>query len=646
MIAAYALLFGVISIIKYRYYLYNDIDLALFAQALDRLLHGSMFSSIRGMNWLGDHSSFVLFLLAPIYAVFRHPVTLLLVQTLALALGAIPVYRIARRTIGSDTAALLFAAIYLAYPAVGYTNLFEFHPETLCTTTLLFTFDALLAGQGRAAFAWAFVSLLGKEDVALVVLMAGLWSAFVLKPRQPRLGAALGAMAIASLVVSFGVLKPHWNAGEAEYARMYGAWGATFGEVIAHVLRNPLGALQTLFMTPGAPADSQLKAQLHLQLLLPLAFLPLLRPLTLLLALPVLAAHLLSGRIQQHTIVFQYTALVTPAYIVAAIEAAGWIAHRSAARGRNAASVAAGACLISQACFGPFTPWHVLQASRPIERLWPSEGVRLAAVARDRVVARLHGRDGIVAGFELLSHFANRANVHSVHHVLSGRYTFSTREYPKPHDLSGVVADYGNARLLPYLDERSGARLRSLIDENGLQPVDAWGDLVLFARDTAATPIRLIGTPPSFRPAPKPVLYDHQLLFAGVEMLPPSTGDPRMFEFATYWVRDGDIDRQFLMQLVLADATHKVALQRVHPLGYSVYPPSDWPIGRTMAEAYRFVVTSRLTPGPYTVRMRLLWQHGQQTGVCDSEIPELVANGMYVDFGSITIGPDGSVARY
>src|SRR6185295_10237359 len=92
LIAAYVAVYFTVCVIKYRYYLYQDFDLAIFVQAASRLLHGSLYSSIRGMDWIGDHSSLHLFWLAPLYALAPHPLTLLLVQTLALALGAVPVY--------------------------------------------------------------------------------------------------------------------------------------------------------------------------------------------------------------------------------------------------------------------------------------------------------------------------------------------------------------------------------------------------------------------------------------------------------------------------------------------------------------------------------------------------------------------------
>ena len=44
----------------------------------------------------------VLFLTAPVYALFPDPKTLLLLQTLALGLGALPLYLIAKKRIGPD----------------------------------------------------------------------------------------------------------------------------------------------------------------------------------------------------------------------------------------------------------------------------------------------------------------------------------------------------------------------------------------------------------------------------------------------------------------------------------------------------------------------------------------------------------------
>src|SRR5262245_36683878 len=170
LMAAYVGLYGELCIHKYRYFLYTDFDLAIFVQAVDGLLHGTLYSSIRGMNWLGDHTSLILFLVAPLYAIARSPVTLLLIQTVALVLGALPVYWLARRKVLGAGVAIALSAAYLLQPALGYTNLFEFHPEVLSTSALLWAFYALSENKRGWMVIASALALLGKEDVALAVL--------------------------------------------------------------------------------------------------------------------------------------------------------------------------------------------------------------------------------------------------------------------------------------------------------------------------------------------------------------------------------------------------------------------------------------------------------------------------------------------
>src|SRR4029077_16693919 len=120
--------------------------------------------------------------------------------TAVLALGALPVSWLARHELGNGALPVLCAALYLLQPAVGYTNLFEFHPETLCTTTLLFAFYYLRVGRTGPLLLWSGASLLGKEDVALVVGAMALYAcASGANPRRFHHAAALAAMAAGSL---------------------------------------------------------------------------------------------------------------------------------------------------------------------------------------------------------------------------------------------------------------------------------------------------------------------------------------------------------------------------------------------------------------------------------------------------------------
>jgi uncharacterized membrane protein len=64
---------------------------------------------------LGVHADPFLALLAPLWWLWPSPLMLLVAQIVAVASGALPVYWLARKRLGSGGAAAGFAAVYLLY---------------------------------------------------------------------------------------------------------------------------------------------------------------------------------------------------------------------------------------------------------------------------------------------------------------------------------------------------------------------------------------------------------------------------------------------------------------------------------------------------------------------------------------------------
>jgi len=649
MMAAYTLVYGVIVCVKYRYYLYIDFDFAIFVQATDQALRGTLFSSIRGMNWLGDHVSLILFVLAPLYALLRHPLTLLLVQCVALALGAWPVFSLARRELGHDGVALAFAGLYLLYPAVAYTNLFEFHPEVLATATLLATFACLAAGRLAPMAVFATLSLLCKEDVALPVGMLGLVALLPGRPR--RFGVMLVALAAASIVLSFGVIRPALSSTAAEYGKMYQAWGGSLREIALNLITHPWRAVAAFFDTPGQAIDGIIKRRYWLQMLGPLLFLPLLSPLTLVVALPVLAEHFLSFRPQQHGILFQYTALVTPVMLAAAVGGMGRLVRlvaraptAAAAMARPAgrstgvftAGLALGASLFCNLLFGAILHQGWIPFPAATETFWPNHFDRTKRVYRDRMVARVPRDGGVVAAFEFLARLASRRDVHSIHHIYTGRYTFSTQPYPIPDGIVTLLADVGDQRLVNYVVHDTPDRLRALADLNHLHPADAAGDLVLFLREPADT-VELVraGVPPA--PVAHRVVYDQALALTGFAMPETTVAREGRLPVQTYWRRIAPVQRQYLIQLVVKDASGSVVFALGRYLGYLLYPVATWPADTTVRETYRMVVPTTLPPGAYTLGMRLAWAVPGRTVLAAPDDPALAQQNLIVDLGRFTV---------
>lgn len=632
MALAYAVTYSVISTIKLRYGLYDDIDLAIFTQAVDGVLRGTVYGSIRGMAWPGDHASLVLFPLAPLYALWRSPLLLLVVQSLALALGAVPAYRIAARELGSRGAGIVFAAAYLLYPAVGFVNLFEFHPEALSVTPLLLAFDALRTGRLRATGLWLGLAVLGREDVALVAIAMAVHALIARTPDGRRAAGICAGIGVLSLLVTFAVLRPAFAGPEAEYGLMYRAWGQDAAGVVRGVLTRPLDAIAALWSTPGIAEDAALKRQYWLHLLGPLAFLPLLSPSTLLIALPVVFEHMLSARPAQHAIVFQYAALVVPFMVAAAAIGLGNVLRTARRAGPHPAALAVilVATLAGQALFGPLTSLRVAQDMPRPQPIAPSQDARAMQPHRARMLAQVAGGAGVVAGFGDLPALAGRANAHSAHHVVRGTYTFSREPYPTPEGIGAALVDFAAPGLMFEVNDGTARRWWDLFARNRLAPADAAGDRVLFLRD--APLIDLCAVSPDTPSVAAPATFT-----GGIELLghdpAPAAQPGEAVPLRGYWRRTPEAGGLRMMELVLMDDAGRVALRRFRHLGYTVFPPGEWPPGATVRENYRLVLPGSLAPGRYRALARLWSGDGERLLPASPE----VAPGGFGSLGDVDV---------
>ena len=120
-IISYTIFFSWYSILKHYAFLTTAFDLGIFDQALWSTLHGKfLYTTLHGEEasvTFAHHFQPILLLILPIYAVYQSPETLLVLQSFFLALGALPIYWIARKKL-NELAGLVFSASYLLYPAL------------------------------------------------------------------------------------------------------------------------------------------------------------------------------------------------------------------------------------------------------------------------------------------------------------------------------------------------------------------------------------------------------------------------------------------------------------------------------------------------------------------------------------------------
>jgi uncharacterized membrane protein len=271
------------------------------------------FVTLMGRNLMGDHTSFILALLVPFYWLFPAAGTLFFAQSVVIALGAVPVFLYARRRLASEAMAFVLAGAYLLHPAVGWTNLENFHPDSFLGILVGMAIWAALERHWKTYAVFVALSLLVKEDVSLVIVPLGIWVAL---KRDRRIGlvtivGSIGFMLFATLVVMRSLIGvPTRN-----------TWRIPFGGV--------RGFVETTFRRPGDVVDhlrSDGRPWYVWQMLTPFAYVFLRRPSVALIGSLVLGANLVSTFWYQYHIEYHYSLVVVPclalgtAYAVAALQ--------------------------------------------------------------------------------------------------------------------------------------------------------------------------------------------------------------------------------------------------------------------------------------------------------------------------------------
>jgi uncharacterized membrane protein len=313
-ITAYAAGFAALSALRHEAFVTGRFDLGNMVQAVWSTAHGHplRMTDLHGdqISRLAAHVDPILVLFAPLWWIWPSPHMLLVAQSVIVALGAIPVFLLARKHLASQHAALGFALAYLLYPATGWLALNEFHPVALATPLLLFAFWFLDEERLLPFALFAFAAATCKEEIALVVAGFGIWYA-VTRGRWLA-GAAIAIAGGAWAAFAIAVVIPHYNAGaESDFYGRYSEVGGSAGGILKTALTHPLRI-----------AEAALSARdLHylLDLVAPLAALCLLAPLVLVAALPELAINLLSATKPQTSIYFHYTAGLIPVLVIGAI---------------------------------------------------------------------------------------------------------------------------------------------------------------------------------------------------------------------------------------------------------------------------------------------------------------------------------------
>ena len=296
---------------------------------------------------LTDHVEPIFALISPVFWLWDDVRALLLLQVIAVALGALPLYALALEKLDqllpahqraqiwhreplqqmTRPLALAVALCWLLSPPLQSAVLTEFHAIPLAAPLIVWAFWAVEKRRWRQFFVAALLLAAVKEEAALLAAGLGVWgiwrntfairnsqSAIRLSNLQAPISILLLSLAwfyLATFVIVPAHAAPVYGSAESAYFQRYGALGD-----------SPLDIARSFFTQPGVVwqiASEPARVGYLWHLLAGFGLFALLAPEILLLCLPVFLANLLSAYPAQYYGEFHYSAPIMPYFAVAGV---------------------------------------------------------------------------------------------------------------------------------------------------------------------------------------------------------------------------------------------------------------------------------------------------------------------------------------
>lgn len=315
LISLYVIIFTTLSSLRYLSFTANALDLGTFLQPLSNTMRGK-FMEYTSINYpfdekcrFGNHLEIIYLPMALFIHIFKGPYFFLFLQTLMLAISALPLYRIAVRVLKENVIALFFSVCYLCYSGLHYLNLFDVHGDSFAILFIFLAFDALLRNR-KKYWIYIILALFCKEYVALTLF--GLGITIFLMNKKRRVGIVTSLIAILYFLSAHYIIMPFFNRGELplfEISRHYGHVGGERGllGILTYLIFHPVEFIKLFLMNKNIES--------LFYMFFPVSFLPLFSPVYLIGAIPIILKDSLYGmNIGNHRL-----ALVIPYIFIASI---------------------------------------------------------------------------------------------------------------------------------------------------------------------------------------------------------------------------------------------------------------------------------------------------------------------------------------
>jgi hypothetical protein len=250
---------------------------------------GHRWSPVGGTDPIAGSGSLVAYPLAWATGVVPPEALFTIVQSAALAVAVVPLWRLARRDAQLRVgASITVVAVYALAPTLQRTNLSTFHPEAIALPAILAAYRHARQGDVVRYVVLVALVLACRADLGITVAMLGLLVAF---GGRRDLGLPVAVAGVLWSVVALLVLSPDVPDSRLTPAGEFVARSTAPLAVLPRLVTQPVVQLRDLLAEPSVG--------FLVVVLAPLLFLPLLAWRKLAAALPCLALAMMADRVVQ-----------------------------------------------------------------------------------------------------------------------------------------------------------------------------------------------------------------------------------------------------------------------------------------------------------------------------------------------------------
>ncbi|MBQ2265553.1 MAG: DUF2079 domain-containing protein [Oscillospiraceae bacterium] len=261
------------TICRHKVFTTAGFDFGVFMQMFHSLAKDltavTTFERNMPLSHFNVHASYIFYLMTPIYAIFPHAETLLIVQALLAAGGVVPLFLIARNRGFKGASLVLVCTVYLFCAGIMTPCFFDFHENAFLPTLLMWLFYAVERKNYILFYIMSALVCIVKEDAPLYVICISLFLLFEEKGRRRLHGLLAAVLSFLYFAIINNWLMEHGD-GQMMSSTRLGILTtnpeAGFAGIAANVLTHP-----AYFFSLLITEESVLFV---LQSLLPLLFLP------------------------------------------------------------------------------------------------------------------------------------------------------------------------------------------------------------------------------------------------------------------------------------------------------------------------------------------------------------------------------------